>query len=68
MAMGVKCITWVGNMFQKFEDICVDVDDTVLEVYLCHYLFLTMNMHVHSFKRGSWKDKLFPTGHAEYLL
>ncbi|XP_068499997.1 uncharacterized protein [Phaseolus vulgaris] len=31
MAMGVKCITWVGNMFQKFEDICVDVDDTVLE-------------------------------------
>ncbi|XP_027929223.1 uncharacterized protein LOC114185594 isoform X1 [Vigna unguiculata] len=31
MAMGVKCITWVGNMFQKFEDICVDVDDTVFE-------------------------------------
>ncbi|XP_014522083.1 uncharacterized protein LOC106778617 isoform X1 [Vigna radiata var. radiata] len=31
MAMGVKCITWVGNMFQKFEDICVDVDDAMFE-------------------------------------
>ncbi|XP_028195222.1 uncharacterized protein LOC114380394 isoform X3 [Glycine soja] len=31
MAMDAKGITWVGNIFQKFEDIYVDVEDTMLE-------------------------------------
>ncbi|KAG4971948.1 hypothetical protein AAZX31_13G274400 [Glycine max] len=31
MAMDVKGITWVGNIFQTFEDIYVDVEDTMLE-------------------------------------
>ncbi|KAL2331637.1 hypothetical protein Fmac_019218 [Flemingia macrophylla] len=31
MAMDVKGITWVGNIFQKFEDIYVEVEDAVFE-------------------------------------
>ncbi|RDX74220.1 hypothetical protein CR513_46062, partial [Mucuna pruriens] len=31
MAMDVKGITWVGDIFQKFEDIYVEVEDTVFE-------------------------------------
>ncbi|TKY48925.1 hypothetical protein E2542_SST26348 [Spatholobus suberectus] len=31
MAMDVKDITWVGNIFQKFEDIYVEVEDAVFE-------------------------------------
>ncbi|KAK7401927.1 hypothetical protein VNO78_13796 [Psophocarpus tetragonolobus] len=31
MAMDVKGITWVGDVFQKFGDIYVEVEDTVLE-------------------------------------
>ncbi|XP_040863542.1 uncharacterized protein [Glycine max] len=33
MAMDAKGITWVGNIFQKFEDIYVDVEDTMLESF-----------------------------------
>ncbi|XP_020229448.1 uncharacterized protein LOC109810402 isoform X1 [Cajanus cajan] len=32
MAMDVKGITWIGNIFQKFEDIYVEVEDAVFEM------------------------------------
>ncbi|KAK7324688.1 hypothetical protein VNO77_28442 [Canavalia gladiata] len=31
MAMDVKGITWVGNIYQKFENMCLEVEDTMFE-------------------------------------
>ncbi|XP_061350149.1 uncharacterized protein LOC133295346 isoform X2 [Gastrolobium bilobum] len=31
MAMDIKGITWVGNIYQQFEDMCLEVEDSVFE-------------------------------------
>lgn len=38
MAMDAKGIAWVGDIYQRFENMCLEVEDTMFEVCLCHHI------------------------------
>lgn len=37
--MDFKGITWAGNMYQKFEEMCLEVEEVMYEVYPPFYPF-----------------------------
>jgi hypothetical protein len=42
IAMDVKGINWVGDMYQKFENMCLEAEDMMYEV--CSNCLLTLTV------------------------
>lgn len=68
ITMDVKGITWVGNMYQKFENMCLEVEDMMYEVCFSCHLTLTYPIHTELFRFQMGKMNQITLVHLPLLM
>ena len=44
MEKQIKSIPWIGNVIQKFEDMCLEVDEVMRQVFFYIFLKIPFNL------------------------